>query len=217
MGIKGKSNATLEITDSYNLKQVDLFAVSKGLDILPPWMAFYLIMVLIKYSTGIQINGNQNFSVEVINQLAIYIATFANPSSKNFNASIKIKDYVHSYYAYAYRTSLTAGYKSIVNLDQVFMYHNGSENAYVYTLDVGKESGSRDINIKIPISELDEGYRMIVIDIEAGPKYQRFVENTYNSLGNSLLIGEYQLKDVPGNISQVTISIVFLLTQAWMD
>ncbi|MEL4454533.1 T9SS type A sorting domain-containing protein [Lutimonas vermicola] len=207
MGIKSKTSATLEIADQYNIKQADLFAVSKGLNTLPPIDGVLFDNEDSPSSNWIPIVGSQYLSYVKDESIGYYTRSFANPLNEKFNASIKIEDYVHSFYAYVYRTSLTASYKSVVNVEQVFMYHNGSAKKYVYTLDIGTETASRDLTIKVPISELDEGQRMIVIEIEAGPKYQRFVENTYNSLGNSLLIGEYQLKDVPGNISEVTISI----------
>ncbi len=115
--------------------------------------------------------------------------------------------FVRAAYAYLYRTlPYTPTYKSYVVFQTVFFYHNGSADPYVYTVTIDPSDNPRDITVKVPVAELDDTFRNVVIDIEAGPVTLHAEETTWN-YGESFFIGSYTLEDVPADVTEVTVSI----------
>jgi len=121
------------------------------------------------------------------------------------------RPYVISTMAYIYRTVPNPSYISYISSDIVFIYRTGENNPYVYEFDIAPSSNERDINVKIPISELDDGLthggRIAVINIEAGDVTVDDVEIVTWNEEESFFLGEYTLANVPGNITKVTVSI----------
>ena len=76
----------------------------------------------------------------------------------------------------------------------------------IYKIAIEPVSRSRDITVRIPVSELDNGNRNMIINIQSDDGFlnETFSENTYNQ-GNSLLILEYRFQNVPGNVKQLKI------------
>lgn len=208
LGVHGKVSATLELTNIDNIDHVDAVAVSKGLYETPP-------------PDGVLFDNNNNndqastWSAVVEhnstdNDISVgyYSRSFNILTDKDINATINIKDYIHSFYVYVYRDIPDAQYISFSNLKTSFIFHNGSSDPVEYDIPINTAPSARDILVKIPITELDDTERMMVIDIEAGSVSKQIIETTWGAdMNNSFLLGEYVLENVPGDITNVTVSI----------
>ena len=207
-GIMGETTSELQLNSVETISKVDAYVVSKGLYALPPLNGVLFDNGGDVSSDWNPIIGDQYLSGSPDESVGYYYRSFDNPDQDKINVAISIPENVHSFYTYVHRNkNLTDSYKSYKNLAHVFMFHNGSEKAYTYNIPIEMDTDRRDITIKIPVSELDDGDRNMIIDITAGPISRRFVENTYNNLKNSLLIVEYSLKDVPGTVDEININI----------
>lgn len=208
-GVYGKTAATIELTDLDNINHVDAVVISKGLYSVPN-------------SNGVEFDNSDTASstwsaVDEYNSpvfdpsVGSYSRTFNSLIDKNINVTIQepIKNYVHSFFTYIYRDIAEASYISFANLKSSFIYHNGSTDPVVYEIPINSASTTRNIMVKIPITELDKTDRMMVINIEAGPSIsEQYIETTWGAdSGNSFLLGEYVLENVPGDVTNIVISI----------
>lgn len=206
-GIKGQTTSELQLNSVENISKVDAYVTSKGLYGTLPLDGVLFDNGGDASSSWSSINGAQYLSATTDESVGFYYRSFDNPDQDKINALINIPEYVHSFYTFIHRKkNITDSYMSYINSEHVFMFHNGSENAYKYIIPITMDSDQRDITIKIPISELDISDRNMVIDITAGPISKRFIENTFNS-ENSLLLVEYSLTDVPGTVENIYIDI----------
>lgn len=209
-GVVDKTEASIQFTELSNIQHVDVGAIFKKEGDIPPSSG-----VLFKDSDE---GPTSNWNTDIVDKnpfekehtKGYYTAIFNSVDNQGIKAKISVKG-VHSYYALIYRDIFTSSYLSYSSLEMVFFYHNGSNNPYVYKIPINTDIASRDITVKIPITELDASGRMVVMDIKAGPKSHRAVETTFN-FGNSFFLGEYTLKDVPGNVTEVSVSIYSPLT-----
>jgi len=130
------------------------------------------------------------------------------------------KDHMQSSYAYIYRNIPSSAFKSFASLETVYFWQNSSMTVdndarygpYVYEIPINKASASRNIKVKIPISELEDDNRVAIIDIIAGDKNHHAEITTYNNspqsnLGNSFFLGEYVIEDVSGDVDKILVSI----------
>ena len=103
--------------------------------------------------------------------------------------------------------TITSESKSYVDLEHPsYYYRNGKDDPYIYDIPIETSNTSRQIRIKIPVSELNKDDRVVVLEMKAGPVEFKTEVNTYKD-GESFLLGEYILKNVPGNVTNVSISI----------
>ena len=208
-GVHGKTSATIELTDLDNITHVDALVISKGLYSVPD-------------SKGVEFDNSDTPSstwsaVDEYNSplfdpsVGYYSRTFKSLINKDINATIlePTKNYVHSFFTYVYRDIEDATYLSFANLKSAFIYHNGSADPVIYEIPINSASSTRNIIVKIPITELDKTDRMMVINIEAGPSIsEQYIETTWGAdSGNSFLLGEYVLENVPGDVTNIVIKI----------
>ena len=141
-----------------------------------------------------------NYSIGYFSQF------FDKIDASGVSISIKPIKKVHSFYAYIFRDDLTSESISYFDFTPVFYYRNGKENPYVYNIPIESSDSSRQIKIKIPVSELNDDDRVIALEIKAGPVEFKTEVKTYNN-GESFFLGEYILKNVPGNITNISVSV----------
>jgi len=141
--------------------------------------------------------------------LGYFESTFNTIDGGGINAIIEpsSSDKVHGYYAYVYRNDSSAPYISYTSPESSYHFLNGSADPYVYTIPINTASSPRNIKVKVPITELDDAVtRKAVVDITAGSVNQHVEVNLFN-LGDSFFLGEYDLSNVPGDVSEVTVSV----------
>ncbi len=211
LGATGLGNRNLALTDIATITKVDVGTPYKGSTSAIP------------NGTDVQFYDNdegpfstwktqpdlivKHFSPSFGETLGYFEATFNTFDNGGVNVSIVPINEISSFYAFVHRNSPTATYKSYISDEVIFLYRNGSADPYVYSIPINTASAQRNITVKIPISELDDGLvRKAVIDITAGAVTEHVEVNLFN-LGNSFFLGEYVLANVPGNISEVTVSI----------
>lgn len=209
-GIHGKSNAVLTISPKDELDSVQVFVATKGLYSFPPDDGVLFDNGADKSSVWKRITGDYYLSSSNDESIGTYSRSFSEIRQVDFNATIQsqMAENVHSFYAFSYTNKLTSLYKSYSDTNPTFMYHNGSDNAFSYNIAIHESLDYRKAYINIPISELDETTRNVVINISSndGAIDQTFVENTYN-LGNSFLLLKYEIINIPAKTRELTITI----------
>lgn len=111
-----------------------------------------------------------------------------------------------SFYAYVFRSGGTPEVYTAVNYNHTFFYQNGSGNPYVYHFTIPASSSARDIELLVPFSELTEDGRYVMGTLSAGGVSESF-EFDSNNQGELLNIQDFVLHDVPGNVTDVSLSI----------
>lgn len=211
LGINGKTSETLSVADWNSVTEVNAYATSKGFYAIPPSDAVLFDNGLDSDSEWSAISGDQNLSSGSDKSVGVYSRFFESLSNQSINVQIQneFKDKVHSFYAFVNRNRLELNYTSFADLTPVFMFHNGSDNPFSYTVNLEPASAPRDLIVRIPVSELDSGSRNMIIHISSGNGVllnETFSENTFNQ-GNSLLLLEYEFKNASGSIDQLKIDI----------
>ncbi|MCF8406049.1 MAG: T9SS type A sorting domain-containing protein [Bacteroidales bacterium] len=113
---------------------------------------------------------------------------------------------MHSFVAYVFRTETDPEYISYGDFNHVFMFRNGSANAYNYVIPINPSNNPREVDVKVTISEMAYDDRVCIINVTAGSQTQQQVFSQPN-LGDALNITPFTLTDVPGDVTQVTVSI----------
>jgi len=204
-GIHGDTSATIELSDLSNINHVDAFVTSKGLYATIPTDGVLFDNTDSQSSLWSTVDDYSSPSFDA--SVGYYSQTFNNLISKDINATITVKNYVHSFYVYIYRDKPSSQHISYANLKTAFVWHNGSNDPIIYNIPINAAPITRNITVKIPISELDTRDRMVDITIEAGASNSHHaVETTFN-YGNSFFLGEYLLENVPGEVTNVKVSI----------
>ncbi len=207
-GVKGLSSSNLLVPNIEDVEKVEVAAFYKGgesspndLDVL---FETYNSGPSSKYNediiTKLSYDGSPSETIGYFNEFFEFI------DNSGIDISIKPTNYVHSFYSYIFRNDITSESKSYYDLTPTFYYHNGALDPFKYEVKIETAKTSRQIKIKVPVSELDSGSRMVVIKITAGPVTFETQEYTWN-YGNSFFIGEYLLKNIPGDVEKVTVSI----------
>ncbi len=112
---------------------------------------------------------------------------------------------IHSFIAYIYRT-VDNGFVSYANMDHSFFFLNGEGNPGEYIFPLSMVNDPRDLTAKITISEMALDDRTAVITVSAGGVVES-VTISHPNLGNSLDIIPITLVDVPGNATELIVSI----------
>ncbi|WP_117882676.1 S8 family serine peptidase [Aureibaculum luteum] len=206
MGTYGNPNSNLNLTAIDNIDHVNVASIYKGAGGIPA------------ASTVLFNDSNEGPSSTWNGASSIVQKGYPSQSIGYFSSIFNSADVggidmistdterVHSFYAHIFRNIPNATYKSFISPEVVFFYHNGADDPYVFNIPIETAVATRNVTIKIPITELDAGNRNAIIDITAGSIVKHIEETTYN-LGNSFFLGEYVLEDVPGNIDNISISI----------
>ncbi|MCA0931450.1 T9SS type A sorting domain-containing protein [Lutimonas saemankumensis] len=210
LGVNGKTSESLSISDWNSVNEVKAYATSKGFNAIPPSDGVLFDNGSDSDSEWSQISGDQNLSSGSDPSIGVYSRKFSSLTNSVINAVIKsgMEDNIHSFYALIHRNRLELTYTSYSDITPVFMYHNGSANPYTYSIDFEPANESRDIVVRIPVSELDATIRNMIINIKSDDGYLNatFSENTYDQ-GNSFLLFEYKFENIPGDIDRLDISI----------
>lgn len=114
--------------------------------------------------------------------------------------------YIVSLVAYVYRTG-GSGIYSEAKGDHAFLFRNGSLDPMVYNFTIPVSGASRDVVVSIPFSDVNEDGRYSIIDITAGAMPPVHVEFDDNNRGDRLHIETITIPDVPGDVTDVAVSI----------
>ena len=210
-GIHGENNTQLLLDDYQSIEKVEAHVTIKGLYSLGPDGGALIDNDDTPSSTWQAISGPEYLSNTPDASIGLYSRIFSDVTSPNINATItdEIKFNVHSFYAFVFRKDDNFKFKSYISTTPVFMFHNGSSGAYDYSIDIPAGNGPRNVLVKIPISELDPYLtRNVIIKISSssGEISQSFSEYTFNK-GNSFLLLEYPINNVPGDVTDLIVSI----------
>ena len=213
-GVLGNTSANLPLTNLSNIDRIDVGATYKELGYTTPSLTTVQF-----FDNDEGPFGNYKTEPDLIVKhfsypsygatLGYFEATFNTFLDGGLNATIETAaiDKVHGFYAYVYRNDTEASYISYASTETSFHFLNGSADPYVYTIPINTDSSSRNIKVKIPISELDDGMvRKAIVDITAGSVTEHVEVFTYN-LGESFFLMEYVLADVPGDVNEVSVSV----------
>jgi len=113
---------------------------------------------------------------------------------------------MHSFIAYVYRNDDNPEYISYADFDHVFMFKNGEANAFDYVIPIDPADNPRDVKVKVAVSEIAYDDRICVINVSDGNQViqQILVEP---NLGNALNIAPFDLTNVAGDVTEITVSI----------
>lgn len=136
-----------------------------------------------------------------------YSATFTDVDA----GGITLENYnqlenVISFTAYIYRTGGDPNAYSMVTYDHAFVFHNGAADPVTYNFTLPWSMEPRDIEVDIPISELTEDNRYVVIKLTAGAETEE-LEFDSNNLGHLLNIQNIMLPNIPGDVADVSLEI----------
>lgn len=108
-----------------------------------------------------------------------------------------------SFVAYVVKkSSACSGKKSIIGNQRYYIYQC-TKNIFT---SIPTTTKKKKIKVAIPITEMTNDSRVAVLTLTAGNQTVTKTINTYD-LGQSLTIQELELTDVPGNITQVQITL----------
>ncbi|MFK7773361.1 MAG: hypothetical protein AB8F94_14530, partial [Saprospiraceae bacterium] len=132
----------------------------------------------------------------------VYRATMPGSASASiYNTTNQNK--AQSMVAYLFRENVASSEQS-----GVFTYLSGHNNIETLTFDIPAATETRDIKVAVPISELTDDGRYLLLKASAGGvNTQQFVYGPSSTLGCCLDILELTLNDVPAGATQVTLEI----------
>jgi len=140
-------------------------------------------------------------------KIGYFSETYNEVDKSGINLYVKPVESVHSFYSFIFYNDITSEFKSYVDLDHPsYYYRNGKDDPYVYNIPIEASDASRKIRIKIPVSELNKDDRVVALELKAGPVEFKTEVKTYKD-GESFFLGEYVLKNVPGNVTNVSVTI----------
>lgn len=116
---------------------------------------------------------------------------------------------IHSFIAYVYR-NVENGFVSTVNMDHAFFFWNGPASPGTYTFPLDIVTDPRVLKVTVPISEMSipPDTRKCIITVTAGGVSQTVtIMNPDPALGTALNLVSFTLVDVPGNATELTVSI----------
>ena len=204
-GVHGIANSNLTIPEPDNVEKLDVGAFFKG-GVGDPGPNDVLFEVYNDGPSSMWMDDVIRKPASLTSNVGYFTQTFESVDHTGVNFTSLQVGNVHSFYSYIYRNDLTSEAKSYVDLAPTFHYHNGAADPYVYKIPIHEAETPRQIRVKVPVSELDAGPRMVVIKIDAGPVSFETQENTWN-YGDSFFLGSYTMNNVPGNVKTISVSI----------
>lgn len=115
---------------------------------------------------------------------------------------------IHSFTAYIYRSDPGAGKYSVADFTHVYMFYNDVANAYVYDIPISTAFESRDVTAKVVITEMLWDTRRCIIQVSDGYQTEEVTLRTWDPLlGDALNIENITLYDVPGDVTNITVTI----------
>ncbi len=123
-------------------------------------------------------------------------------ATANVNVTYSSTSGIQSFVARVYRSNSPSAVTSIFNREVTYLYHNSKTITQVIPTGTAK----RDIKIQVPISEMNNDGRSVLLEAWAGSVSASLLTYTYD-LGPSLKIMTVILKDVPGNVNTITVKV----------
>ena len=113
---------------------------------------------------------------------------------------------IESFFLFVLRDLPAPTHYSVYNTDNVFFFRNGIDDPFVYNLPINTASSERTVIVTIPISELNNDDRQVIIDVTAG-SVTAHREFEHPNMENSLNLTPIVLKGVGGDVTNVAVSI----------
>ena len=210
MGVYQTGISTLTLTDLDNIDHVVVEAIFKATE-------YYVTPNEVIFS-----DGDESYTVMAnpVEELYTQNGTGYNLSPGYFQATFNSVDaggitlnqltnigHIHSLIAYVYR-NVDNGFTSEADMNHGFYFWNGENTPGVYSFSLDVADEPRDFVASIVISELSDDARIGVITVSAGGvSVTDTVSQPDPALGQSLNIFPINLYDVPGDATELTISI----------
>ncbi|MCY1723262.1 T9SS type A sorting domain-containing protein [Prolixibacteraceae bacterium Z1-6] len=208
IGVENVNPSTLYISDPGTVDHVVVEAAAVFRGTTPVDVTFSDVNE--SYTVSFNL-AEQDFAPTVPNGVTqnwgYYTATFSDVDA----SGITLENYnqlenVISFTAYIYRTGGDPYVYSMIEYDHAFVFHNSSADPLIYNFTLPWSMEPRDINIKIPISELTEDGRHVVISLDAGGT-STVLDFDSNNLGDLLNIQSIMLANVAGDLTNITLEI----------
>ena len=187
-GIQGAASGTQSLSFS-NVSSIDSIVCEvafKGGR--PSWLKFNGV-------NAVGITANNSSWNEGVYRLKI-------AATANVNVTYSSVSGIQSFVARVYRSNSPSAVTSIFNREVTYLYHNSKTITQVIPTGTAK----RDIKIQVPISEMNNDGRSVLLEAWAGSVSASLLTYTYD-LGPSLKIMTVILMDVPANVSNVTVKV----------
>jgi hypothetical protein len=208
IGVENTNPSTLYISDPGTVDHVVVEAASVFRGTTPADVTFSDANE--NYTVSFNL-AEQDFAPTVPNGVSqhwgYYTATFTDVDA----GGITLENYdqlenVISFTAYVYRSGGDPDVYSMVEYDHAFVFHNGAADPLTYNFTLPWSMERRDIEVDIPISELTEDHRYVVIKLTAGAETEE-LEFDSNNLGHLLNIQNIMLSNIPGDVTEVSLEI----------
>lgn len=198
-GIKGQSNATLDITDLASVDSLVVVAVSKN-GTPPTEVTFSTNNGQSEVAPAQTISNAPNGNT--CSTCRVYKASFDPASQVEIDFAGQTQ--IYSFVAYIFRDADADGGSAYgVTVDQYFFKGDDS-----YTIPIQTEASSRDLTLTIPVSEMTDDSRIIEVKATAGAVTETVIYDDYDpALGESLRLITIVLEDVPGSVDEVSVVI----------
>ncbi len=188
-GVNGTATTTLTFSDTTEIDSIVMESVYKGT--APASITFASSTQSIVNTTNIvAVNGGGGYFRTTLNSSGSISATTTNTTT------------TQSLVAYVYRSG--TGKELISVRDRIVTALHLTNLSR--TINIPTESTVRNILIEVPISELNNDARTALVEIEYGT-IKRSLEVKEGDLGASLKLFTVVLEDVPGNISELTLTV----------
>ena len=195
-GTDNNTNTTLTFSNTSTIQQIVVEAIHKNGT--PPASMTFTNNLSQSVAAAKQDIYNTNGTVNT--GLAVYRATF--PASSSITLTTPSPNTTWSFVAYCYRTTSTPNGYSTGKYASTFFYKTSKTE----TFTLPATSGSKNLDIVIPITELNDDTRICTVTATAGGVSQTFTVQKPN-LGHSLNIQTLTLSNVPGSATTLTIKI----------
>jgi hypothetical protein len=210
-GVHNLNNVTIDIADPATVDYVIVEAVYKSkIDFTGKQVKFYDNDDMF-WADLVPVEVNLNYSSIKDDYLGYAQATFPGTNIGPEGISLDQLDNlgsIHSFVAYIFRTVPNTGYYSVSDFTHVYMFYNGPANAYVYNVPIAADLDSRDATVKVVLSEMTDDQRRCIIQVSDGYQTVEVTVNTYDpALGESLNIVPITLMDVPGDVTNISVTI----------
>lgn len=194
-GAKNNTSTTLSIPNTSNIDSIRVEAVYKG-----------------SVPSSVQFSSSSQTIVDNDEELALYTTgggsfhAIMNPTSSITITPANNTSHVHSVMAYVYRSDLSYQSTTQMEISKIYQYRNTSSPAYNKNFTIHSASGTRNITITVPVSELNADSRKVELTATAG-SVSKTVSAYQQNLGESLRLFVITLEDVPGNVTNVSVTI----------
>lgn len=210
-GVHNLNNVTIDIADPATVDYVIVEAVYKSkVNFAGKQVKFYDNDDIF-WADLVTVEVDLNYSSIKDDYLGYAQATFPGTSIGPEGITLDQLDNlgsIHSFVAYIFRTVPNASYYSVSDFTHVYMFYNGPANAYVYNVPIAADMDSRDVTVKVVVTEMTADQRRCIIQVSDGYQTEEVTINTFDPvLGEALNIVPITLMDVPGDVTNISVTI----------